>query len=235
MSKIHIGTIGFEPHIFLPVLTEGVDKLIVFRSSFPNDKTDAAIAHLKGMFTMQKPPVSSNMQNFEVFSLKKRAFIDLVNEIIDLVNKNTKPNDEVYVHIGGGLRLHATALLYASFFLERNIKIICTILPQEGLLEVHTFPAPPLQQIAKPKELKILTVLRNLEAHQGSDRPIRLADIANAFSKTIKERNGKNIVPGIHHHLKNLVEKGLIAFDSEKKEYKLTMMGNFLLHAQELT
>lgn len=209
--KVHIMTVGFTPEVFTSFIKEGGDKIVAIHSDKPEERTVNVIKELKKIV---------GASNIEEEYIKKDSFKEIIQKMIDII-KSTNKEDELYIHIGGGERHLALALLYATFFVDRKMKIVCTTrLPGE---RVTSFEHEILSSIKFYRKLSEpqSRIIKQLKS------PMRLTEIV----KKIIEKEGGNkdtLTPGIHRHVKRLVEEGILDYDEKERLYSLSIVGKFL-------
>ncbi len=209
--RIHILPVGFDASVFThsagPLVKFGADKLITIHTPMTEekDKVEKTINDLK---KLQAP--------IEHVSVESKTFVGIVQEFIKLFNRFGE-SDEIFVHIGGGQRHLGVALVYASFFSKRNIKLI-------PVLEYGT--------ATKSFEYAVIPQLSPIELTDPQKKILKL--VAEKEGQTLRDlavrQNGadpETVAPGILRHLRNLIEYHLVSFDPMTKVYTATETARF--------
>jgi len=204
--KTHVMTIGFTPQVFTTFISKGADRVVAIRSKQKDPRTDEVIKELRGIPGLEK--------KVEVVTPKSEdSFKGLVKEMIRVLN-STPEKGEVFVHIGGGMRHMAAALLYATFFVDRDMQVVCTSRLPKGkkiAFEHETLPSIPLHFKLSPTRLKLLSVIKE---------PMSLTQIAEALGGEKKKQ-----MPRAHRLLKSLVKDGFLEYNPKTKKYEKTVAG----------
>ncbi len=207
--KVHVMTVGFTSEIFTTFIRHGADKVIAIRSKNRDPQTDKALDELGRVLGRGHVEVIVP-ENEESFASLVKQFIRVLSSIPD--------GAEVFVHIGGGMRHLAAALLYATMFISRRVTIVSTSrLPKGGKLvfEHETFPNIPLH--LKLSDAK-LEVLRRIS------KPMKLVEVVG---EKLSEKEKRREMPRVHRLLKSLAEDGLVEYEPKGKTYRKTMAGEF--------
>jgi len=221
--KVHIMTVGFTPRVFTTfegLAKLGADKIIAINSDNEHVKVQETIRALKSLV---KDTKSLQIK----YVTKGKTFLAIVQELLRTINAETTPDDEVFVHIGGGERHLALALLYATFFCnDRKMKVVCTTRILEGKNETLVFnheimPTMPLNLKLSKSQAE---VMKALEARENSWKSL------TELSKLMGGKKEKTM-PRIHRHLKNLQAAGLVEKDEKTRKHRLTTPGQLALEA----
>jgi len=211
--RVHIMSVGFTPEVFESLkaaVKTGVDRAIAIHSKRSvskevSEKVKATIGEIKKWVNTQ-----------EEFIVDE-SFEEAVRECIRILNSTNK-NDELYVHIGGGERHIALALLYATFFTKRKMHLIVTTRIGEfktvGEFKTEVLPPIPNPFSLSSAQMKVLKAVK-------MDRKLK---------EIVEELRGeKKDYPRVYRHLENLANMGLLSFNQDKKEYSTTFLGKLVL------
>ncbi len=205
--KVHVMTVGFTPQVFTAFIRQGADRVIAITSSSEDKRTREALEVLN-----RTPGLKGKI---EEETPRQESFRGLVREMMGYLNSTSK-DDKVFVHIGGGMRHMAAALLYATFFVDRRIQIVCTTRIGEGkkvLFEHETFPNLNIHSKLGESRQQVLNAING---------EMKLVEIVEALNGD-KKKN----MPRVHRLLQKLKEAGLVEFNTETKKYSKTMAGEF--------
>lgn len=212
--RVHILSVGFTPKVFThaagPLVKFGADKIIAVHTPVTEDVKEK-VAHTIEELSKLNVPI-------EQITIKGENFIDFVETFIHLLDR-FGDSDEIYLHIGGGEPHLRMALVYASFFSKKNIKLVPVV--EYGQNDEYKYAViPPLSPIelttAQKKVLRLVAekpnqTLRDLASRQNAEAPASTA-------------------PGILRHLRRLVEYRLIDFERETKSYRAAETARLFLH-----
>ena len=207
--KVHVMTIGFTPQVFTSFIRQGADRVIAIRSGNRDPQTDAVIAELERILGKRQVEVRVP-KNDESFGALVKEFIGILNSIPD--------GAEVFVHIGGGMRHLAAALLYSTMFIDRSVTIVCTSRLPKGnkvVFEHETFPNIPLHFKLSGAKAAVLDRI---------SKPMKLVEIVGG---KLSDKEKRREMPRIHRLLKALIQDGLVEFNTETKRYSKTIAGEF--------
>jgi CRISPR locus-related DNA-binding protein len=153
-----------------------------------------------------------NWVNTEERLIQDEPFEQAVRECISVLN-STGVDDELFVHVGGGERHVALALLYATFFVKRRMRIIVTT--RTGEFKTESLPRMPLMFSPSGAQEKVL------EALDKDGKP--LGEVVAAL-----KGDPKNDSPRVCRHLGNLADNGLVEQDPKTKKYSITFIGKLV-------
>ncbi|MFA6049173.1 MAG: hypothetical protein WC792_04510 [Candidatus Micrarchaeia archaeon] len=201
-------SVGFTPEIFSSLLKAGADRAIAVHSKRPAGKD----AQQRARETINE--IRRNIDTKEE-RINDAPFENAVRDCIKIL-ESTGKEDELFVHIGGGERHIALALLYATLFVKRNTHLIVTM--RTGELKPEILPAIPSPYNLSEAQKSVLNSV-------GKGR--KLKDVVAAL-KGKKEKD----YPRIYRHLENLAKLGLVTV-SNKKEYTRSLIGNLVVDGFE--
>jgi CRISPR locus-related DNA-binding protein len=204
--KIHVMSVGFTPKVFEDSLKTavktGADRAIVIHSKdrSEREKVRETIENIKSWMSTREEFITDE------------PFEKAVRECIRILN-STGRDDELYIHIGGGERHIALALLYATFFVKRKMHLLVTI-RKAG--KFKTEPLPPISApfVLSSAQKKVLEAVKQ-------DR--KLKEIVDDLKGERKD------YPRIFRHLNNLESMGFVSFNQDEKKYSQTFWGRLLL------
>ena len=223
--KIHIVSLGFTPEVFtrIGLKTGGIDRIIIVRhrEEDPENKKRAEAAieeieHFTGIKT-------------ETEFAKERKLMPLIFQFMRLLTRFGK-DDEIFLHIGGGERHIPLALLYASFFVKRNINIVATVRQLSGQkidFEYEMIPAAPLYRPMSKTPRKILETLDN-------SGPLKLMQIVKKMPSAKSKKDESRLAPGVYKHLEKLRKMNYVRFDEGQRLYSISKTGKLLLNSFNL-
>lgn len=209
--KIHILPVGFDASVFThsagPLVKFGADKLITLHTPMTEEK-EKVEKTLNELKKLQAPT--------EHVTVESKTFIGIVREFIRLFNRFGE-SDELFVHIGGGQRHLGVALVYASFFSKRNIKLIPVLEYGSATKSYEYAVIPPLSpvELTDPQK-RILKLVAEKEGQTLRDLAVRQ-----------NSADPETVAPGILRHLRNLIEYHLVSFDPATKAYTATEIALF--------
>lgn len=212
--RVHILSTGFTPEVFSnplkAIAKTGADRAIAVRSKREMSKDDKAKA-LRVIAEVKKIVDDTREERVD-----DSSFENAVRDCIKILD-STGIEDELFVHIGGGERHIALALLYATLFVKRNTHILVT--KRTGEFKPEVLPAIPSPYDLSEAQKQVLKTV-------GKSR--KLKDIV----ATLKGEKTKDY-PRIYRHLENLVKMGLVDSDRKKREYARTLLGNLVVEGFE--
>ncbi|MFO7872317.1 MAG: DUF6293 family protein [Candidatus Undinarchaeales archaeon] len=220
--KIHVVSLGFTPEVFtrIGLKTGGIDRVIIVRH-----KTEEKENKKKVQDAIKEIEKYTGLETETEFA-KKRELMPLIKQFTELF-KNFSKNDEIYLHIGGGERHIPLAMLYASFFVKRNIKIVTTTRIKKGEemdFDYEMLPAAPLYRPISEKKKKIMKILQK-------EGPSKLMKIVKKMPGVKDKKDEERVAPGAYKHLDQLKELNYVSFAEESKEYAITKLGKLLLNS----
>ena len=212
--RVHILSVGFTPKVFThaagPLVKFGADKIIAVHTPI-TEEVKEKVAHTIDELNKLKVPI-------EQITIKGDTFIDFVEAFIHIFNR-FGDSDEIYLHIGGGEPHLRMALVYASFFSKKNIKLVPVV--EYGQNDEYRYAViPPLSPVELTSAQK--KVLRLVAEKQGQT----LRDLAVRQNAEAPE----STAPGILRHLRRLMEYHLVDFDRDTKSYRAAETARLFLH-----
>lgn len=218
--KIHVVSLGFTPEVFtrIGLRTGGIDKVIIVRH-----KTEEEEDKKKVQDAIEEIEKYTGLKTVNEFA-KKRELMTLIKQFTELFKTFSK-EDEIYLHIGGGERHIPLALLYASFFVQRNITVVTTTrIKKNGEMDFDydMLPAAPLYRPISDKKNEILQVLEK-------EGPSKLMGIVKKMSDVKNREDEGRVAPGVYKHLDQLKDLNYVSFAEDTKKYSITKLGKLLL------
>ena len=212
-------TVGFTPKVFTDFIKYGADKIIAIHSDNEHPKVRETIRELK---TLVKDTKSVQVK----YVTRGKTFLEIVQEVMRTITSETDSSDDIFVHIGGGERHMALALLYATFFCERKMQIVCTTRIKDGRTETLAFEHDVMPTM--PVNLKLSKSQKEVMKALERGRPEW-----NGLTELAKIVGGRReqTMPRIHRHLKNLTGIGLVEKNAKTRKYRLTIPGRLALEA----
>jgi len=210
--RIHVITPGFTKEVYQILAKTGADRIVAVHSDFGTKETKEKVA------TTIREVEELTGQKIDVRTTKGQKFEEFIKYFIDLF-KEFSETDEIFIHLGGGERFLGIAAMYASFFVNRNIKAISTIEvtgKDRPKYSYDILPSLPLYKLGKTKR-EILKVLK-------SNPDLTLTEIADKLKDVSK--------PAVHTHLAGLKSNGFIEFDEGTKTYHLSPTGSLILEKE---
>ncbi len=220
--KIHVVSLGFTPEVFtrIGLKTGGIDKIIIVRH-----KTEDKEKQEKVKNAIEEIEKYTGLETETEFA-EKREIMPLINQFTKLF-KTFNEDDEIYLHIGGGERHIPLAMLYASFFVKRNITIVTTTRIKKGEeidFDYEMLPSAPLYRPLAEKKLEILEKL-------DKNGDLKLMQLVNKMPDVKTKQDEGRVAPGIYKHLNQMKELGYVSYEENSKKYSITKIGKLLLHS----
>jgi CRISPR locus-related DNA-binding protein len=207
--RIHVITPGFTKEVYQILAKIGADRIVAVHSAFSTKETREKVDNV----IKEVEHLTGQKVDFRV--VKGEKFEEFIKYFIDLF-KEFSETDQIFIHLGGGERFLGIAAMYASFFVNRNIKAISTIEvtgKDKPNFTYDVLPSLPLYKIGKTKH----NILRVLKESPG----LTLTEIFDKLKGVSK--------PAIHTHLTGLSNCGFIELEEGTKKYKLSSTGSLML------
>ena len=210
--RIHVITPGFTKEVYQILAKTGADRIVAVHSAFGDKEAKDKVA------TTIREVEELTGQKIDVRTVREEKFEEFIKYFIDLF-KEFSETDEIFIHLGGGERFLGIAAMYASFFVNRNIKAIATIEITGKEKPKYTYDILPSLPIYVPGKTKreILKILK-------SSPDLTLTEIASKLKGVSK--------PAVHAHLADLKRSGFIEFNEGDRKYKLSPTGSLVLEKE---